>query len=101
MGHKMLPFFLSKYDVLINYFLKLKYFPQTSNSKIFLNRLFDIVQHTDIQDQKKCKIIGDVKIKVKTRTYDFSLKKKISSRNGVKIQLQENLLVNGRNFQEF
>ena len=55
-------------------------------AKTSLNRLFDIVQQTNLQDQRKFRIIGDVQIKVNNRTYDFSLTKNVNQ-NGVKIQL--------------
>ena len=42
-------------------------------AKTSLNRFFDIVQQTNIQDQKKFRIIGEVEIKLNNRTYDFSL----------------------------
>ena len=41
--------------------------------KTSLNRLFDNVQQTNTQDQKKFRIFGDVENKVNNRTYDFSL----------------------------
>ena len=41
-------------------------------AKTSLNRLFDIGQQTNLQDQRKFRIIGDVQIKVNNRTYDFS-----------------------------
>ena len=49
-------------------------------AKTSLNRLFDIVQQTNIQDQKKFRVIGDVEIKVNNRTYDFSITRKCKSK---------------------
>ena len=45
-------------------------------AKTSLNRLFDIFQESNIQDQRKFRIIGDVEIKVNNRTIAFSLTKK-------------------------
>ena len=66
--------------VLINYFLKIKYFAQKLKWQKLHFRLFDIVQQTNIQDQRKFRIIGDVEIKVNNRTNDFSLTKKCQSK---------------------
>ena len=49
-------------------------------AKTSINRLFDTVQQTHIQDQRKFRIIRDVEIKVNNRTNDFSLTKKCKSK---------------------
>ena len=62
-------FFEQNMTVLINYFFKNKILPaEIQIAKASLNRLFDIVQQTNIQDQRKFSIIGDVEIKVNNCT---------------------------------
>ena len=76
MGHKSLLFFEQNMTVLINYYLKKKILPaELQIAKTSLNILFDIVLQTNIQYQKRFRIIGEVEIRVNNRTYDFSLTK--------------------------
>ena len=70
-------FFRTKYNSAHKLLLENKILPaEIQIAKTSLNRLFDIVQQTNIQDQRKFRIIGDVEIKVNNRTNDFSLTKK-------------------------
>ena len=74
-------FFRTNYDSVHKLLLENKIHPaELQIAKTSLNRLFDIVQQTNIQDQKKLTIIGDVEIKVNNRTYDFSLTTKCKSK---------------------
>ena len=74
-------FFRTKYDSAHELLLENKILPaEIQIAKTSLNRLFDIVQQTNIQDQRKFRIIRDVDIKVNNRTYDFSLTKKCKSK---------------------
>ena len=74
-------FFLTKYDSAHKMLLENKILPaELRIAKTSLNRLFDIVQQTNIQDQKKFKILADVEIKVNNRTYNFSLITKCKSK---------------------
>ena len=67
-------FFRTKYDSAHKLLLENKILPaELQMAKTSLNRIFDIVQQTNIQDQKRFRIIGDVEIKVNNSTYDFSL----------------------------
>ena len=85
MGIKVF-FFRTKYDSAHKLLLENKIFPaEIQIAKTSLNRLFDNVQQTNIQDQRIFKIIGDLEIKVNNRTYDLSPTKNVIQ-NGVKIQ---------------
>ena len=80
MGHKF-RFFRTKYDSAHILLLENKMLPaEIQIAKTSLNRLFDIVQQTNIQDQRKFRIIGDVEIKVNNYTNNFSLTKKCNSK---------------------
>ena len=80
-------FFRAKYDSAHKLLLEnKKLLAEIQIAKTSLNRLFDIVQQTNIQDQRKFRIIGDVESIVNNRTNDFSLTKNVNQ-NGVKIQL--------------
>ena len=73
-------FFRTKYDNAHILLLENKILPaELQIAKTSLNRLFDIVQQTNIQDPKKFRIIGDVEIQVNNRTYDFSLTRNCKS----------------------
>ena len=75
MGHKSLLFFRTKYDS-AHILLEKKILPaELQIAKTSLNILFDIVLQTNIQYQKRFRIIGEVEIRVINRTYDFSLTK--------------------------
>ena len=74
-------FFRTKYDSAHKLLLENKILPaEIQIAKTSWNKLFDIVQKTNIQDQRKIRIIGDVKFKVNNRTNDFSLTKKCKSK---------------------
>ena len=74
-------FFRTKYDSAHKLLLENKILPaELQIAKTSLNRLFDIVQQTNIQDQKKFRVIGDVDIKVNNRTYDFFITTKCKSK---------------------
>ena len=67
-------FFRTKYDSAHKLLLENKILPaELQIAKTSLNRLFHIDQQTNIQDQKKFRVIGDVEINVNNRTYDFSI----------------------------
>ena len=77
MGHKFC-FFRTKNDSAHLLLLENKILPaEIQIAKTSLNRFFDIVQQTNIQDKRKFRIFGDVEIKVNNRTNDFSLTKKM------------------------
>ena len=85
MGHKSL-LFRTKYDSANKLLLENKILPaEIQIAKTSLNRLFDIVQQTNIQDQLKFRIIGHIEIKVNNRQMIF-LSQKNANQNGVKIQ---------------
>ena len=66
--------FWTKYDSAHKLFLGIKIDrTELQIAKTSLNRFFDIAQQTNIQGQKKFRIIADVEIKINNRTYDFSL----------------------------
>ena len=74
-------FFRTKYDSAHKLFLENNILPaELQIAKTSLNRLFDIVRQTNIQDRKNFRIIGDVEIKVNNRTHDFSLTTKCKSK---------------------
>ena len=67
MGHKS--YFRTKYDSAHKLLLENKILSaELQIAKTSLKRLFDIVQQTNIQDQKEFRIIGDVEINVNNRT---------------------------------
>ena len=82
MGHKsLLSYFRTKYDTAHTLLLENKILPaELQKAKTSLNRFFDIVQQTNIQDQKEFRVIGDVEIKVNNRTYDFFITTKCQSK---------------------
>ena len=74
-------FFQTKYDSAHKLPLEYKILPsEIQIAEISLKRLFDIVQQTNIQDQRKFRRIEDVEIKVNNRTYDFFSHKKCKSK---------------------
>ena len=80
MGHKSL-LFRTKHDSAHKLLLENKILPaELQIAKTSLNRLFDIVQQTNKQDQKKFRVIGDVEIKVNNRIYAFSITTKCKSK---------------------
>ena len=85
MRHKSL-LFRTKYDSAHKLLLENKILPaEIQIAKTSLNRLFDMVQQTNIQDQRKFRIIGHIEIKVNNRQMIF-LSQKNANQNGVKIQ---------------
>ena len=93
-------FFRTKYDSAHKLLLEKKIFPaEIQIAKTSLNRLFDIVQQTNIQDQRKLRIIGDVEIEVSNRTNDFSLTKKCESKWNQN-SIIRNFVRKWNNFQE-
>ena len=74
-------FFRTKYYSAQKLLLENKILPaELLIAKTSLNRPFAIFQETNIQDQKKFTVIGDVEFKVNNRTYDFSITTKYKSK---------------------
>ena len=73
-------FFRTKYDSSHKLILEKNTSRRTSNSKNLIKYTFRYCQQTNIEHQKKFRVIGDVEIKVNNRTYDFSITTKCKSK---------------------
>ena len=99
MGHKIC-FFRTKFDSAHKLLLENKILPaELQVAKTSLNRFFDIVQQTNIQDQKNSEKSETLKLKLMIVHMIFLSQQNVNQ-NGAKFQLQETLFGNGINFRE-